>query len=262
VTNYDEDYTARAARRARVRAQIRGHHDEDLIDPIDYNLSLKEYFAAKQAVDLIEPVERNQTPRWFGSLWERSTSKNSRPSVREVCRMDVEVALGEIGFALYIANFSAYGKTKADKIKARQIASALRRVSDLVRDFNKSKGDFPLKGFPFAEPTRWKQVFDKMLEASSKKNPQLNALKKRFAVADAYQLLQNYGPTRPREGQNLPGRITATKGSKFCRLAAILYGEPKKDLSHQCKAHIRVPKITAAEYIEQRQVRILFGRRR
>jgi hypothetical protein len=269
VTNYDEDYKARAARRARVRAGTPGRaieesdqpagaarvtdHEKDLIDPIDYRLSLKEYKAAEQAVDLIVPVERNKTPRWFGSLWGRATSNNSRPSVREVCRMDVEVALGEIGFALYIANFSRWGKTKADKRKASQIARALQHVSNLVREFNNMKGDFPLKAFPFAELTKWKQVFDKMAELSSKKNTQLNALKKRLAVAEAYQLLKKYGPARHRRGHDLPS-ITATKGGKFCRLAALLYGKPKTDLTNQCKAYIRVRTSSAAEYIEQRRV--------
>jgi hypothetical protein len=154
--------------------------DEDIIDPIEYPaaLSREQDKAALQAVKLIEPVERNQAPRRYGSLWGSrvshnsrhsaralwgsAISDNSRHSARDVCRMDVEDSLRDIGVALFIENFYAFGRTKADKGSARRIASALRHVSDLVRDFNKSKGDFPLKGFPFAELTKWKQVFDKM----------------------------------------------------------------------------------------------------
>jgi hypothetical protein len=248
VTNYDESYAARAARRARAGAGTRGYHDEDLIDPIDYRPPFEEFeAAAKRAVDLIEPIDRNQTPRFLGR-------DGATHSVRYVCCWDVASALYDIGVALYIEDFYAYGKTKADKREARRIASALRRVSDRVRDFNKSKGDFPLNGFPFAELTKWKQVFDKMAEASSKKNTRLNALKKRLAVGEAYELLKNYGPTRRRDGRDLPGRITATKGGKFCRLAALLYGKPETDLTNQCKAYIRAPTGTAAEYTEQTRV--------
>jgi hypothetical protein len=63
--------------------------------------------------------------------------------------MDIEDALTDIGFALFIENFYAFGRTKADKRRARQIAKALRRVEDLVRGFNKP--NFPLVGFPFDE---------------------------------------------------------------------------------------------------------------
>jgi hypothetical protein len=234
--------------------------DEDIIDPIDYptTLSLKQYKAAQRAVDLIEPVERNQTPRRYGSLWRGTISDNSRHSVealwgsaisdnsrhstRDVCRTDVEDSLWDISFALFIENFYAFGRTKADKGQARQIAKALRRVDDLVRGFNKP--NFPLVGFPFDELRKWKHVFAKMGEKPSEESTRLNALKKRLAVAEAYQLLQKYGSKR----------VTATKGGKFCRLTALLYGDPEADLINQCKAHIRAPTSTAAEHTEQARV--------
>jgi hypothetical protein len=218
--------------------------DEDIIDPIDYptTLSIKHYKAARQAVDLIEPVERNQTPRSYGSLWGSTISDNSRHSARHVCRMDVEDALRDISFALFIENFYAFGGTKADTGRARQIAKALRRVDNLVRGFNKP--NFPLKGFPFDELTKWKQVFAKMEKKPSEEATRLNALKKRLAVAEAYQLLQKYGSER----------VTATKGGKFCKLAALLYGDPEVDLINQCKAYIRTPTSTAAQYTEQTRV--------
>jgi hypothetical protein len=243
VTKHDED--SRAVRGARARAKTRGYHDEDLIDPIDYRPPFEEFEAtAKRAADLIEPIDRNQTPRFLG--WD-----GARHSVRYVCCWDVASALCDIGFALYIEDFYAYGNTKADKTKARQIVKALRRVEVLVRGFQKP--NFPLRGFPFAELAKWKQVFAKTAVPSSKKNTRLNALKKRLAVAEAYQLLKDYGPARRRRGRDLPS-ITATKGGKFCSLAALLYGEPKTDLTNQCKAYIRVPTSSAAEYIEQRRV--------
>jgi hypothetical protein len=162
--------------------------------------------------------------------------------VWDVCRIDVEDALTDIGVALFIENFYAFGRTKADKGRARQIAKALRRVDDLVRGFNKP--NFPLVGFPFDELRKWKQVFAKMEEKPSEESPRLNALKKRLAVAGAYQLLQKYGSKR----------VTATKGGKFCRLAALLYGDPEADLINQCRAYIRTPTSTAAQYTEQTRV--------
>jgi hypothetical protein len=218
--------------------------DEDIIDPIDYptTLSLKQYKAARQAVDLIEPVERNQTPRRYGLLWGSAISDNSRHSARDVCRMDVEDALTDIGFALFIENFYVFGRTKADKGRARQIVKALRRVDDAVRDFDKPK--FPFVGFPFDELRRWKRIFAKMEETPSEEITRLNALKKRLAVAEAYKLLEKYGSKR----------VTATKGGKFCGLAALLYGDPKADLINQCKAYIRTPTSTAGQYTEQTRV--------
>jgi hypothetical protein len=83
------------------------------------------------------------------------------------------------------------------------------------------------------------------VEAGLRQNgTRLNALKKRLAVAEAYQLLQKYGSKR----------VTATKGSKFCRVAALLYGDPEADLINQCKAYVRDPTSTAAEYTEQTRV--------
>jgi hypothetical protein len=136
-----------------------------------------------------------------------------------------EDALRNIEFALFIEQFYAFGRTKEDKGKARKIAKALRRVDDYVRGFNKP--NFPLVGFPFKELRKWKQVFTKMGETPSGKIRQLNALRKRLAAAEAYQLLRKYGLKR----------IEATKGGKFCRLAALLYGDPQADLINQCKAY-------------------------
>jgi hypothetical protein len=154
------------------------------------------------------------------------------------CRGCVE----DISFALLIENFYAFGRTKADKMKARHIAKALRRVDDLVSGFQKPK--LYLAGFPFEELRKWKRVFAKMEVIPSGKITRLNALKKRLAVAEAYQLLQKYSSER----------IRAVKGSKFCKLAALLYGHPEVDLINQCKAYIRAPTSTAAKYTEQTRV--------
>jgi hypothetical protein len=218
--------------------------DEDIIEPIDYPMTLrpKQYKAARQAVDLIEPVERNQTPKIHALNYEITILASGTRSARDACRMDVEAALWDIGLALYIEDFYSFGVTKADKGKARQIARALRRVDDLVRDFNKR--DFPLNRFPFDELTKWKKVFTKMAGTPSRKTTRQNALKKRLAVAEAYQLLKKYGSER----------VTATKSGKFCRLAALLYGDPKADLINQCRAYKRAPTRTAAEYTEQTRV--------
>jgi hypothetical protein len=37
-------------------------------------------------------------------------------------------------------------------------------------------------------------------------------------------------------------KISAAKGSKFCQLAALLYGDPKADLQYQCRKVLRSAK--------------------
>jgi hypothetical protein len=238
----DDAFILELARVRNQSANERAMTDDEkgIFDPIDYPATLpdKQYKAVRRAVDLIQPVMRNP-PRHYGSLWASPISDNyAKDSARDICRMDAEDALRDIGFALFVENFRAFSRTKADKRRARQIAKALRRVDDLVRSFNNP--DFPLVGFPFDEVRKWKRVFTEMAMTPSKGTTRLNALKKRLAVAEAYQLLQKYESKR----------VTATKRGKFCRLATLLYGA-EADLINQCKAYIRARTPTAAAYIER-----------
>jgi hypothetical protein len=213
---------------ARVRnrsANERAMTDDEkgIIDPVEYPFALpdREYELADDAVELINPIEQE----------------------RYECRCGVEDAFKEIGYALYLERFCATTSTKSQKKAAKQLASALRRIEiALPQLFNDP--DFPVRGFPKPELLKWKPILTKIGYSRSQKRPQMNALKKRLAVAEAHRLLQKYSSTR----------ITATKGGKFWSLAALLYGDPEADLLNQCKAYIGAPTPTAADYTEQTRI--------
>jgi len=210
--------------------------DEGIINPIDYpnTLSLEQYKAAQQAGDLIEPVERNQTPRIHGiHLWRGMLSH----SVRDACRIDVEAALWDIGYALFIENFYAYGRTSAT---ATRFFSAFGRVIF----FDGASAILAKTFFHFVSSSKGKPTKGKlgMLKPRTKSSTRRSAL----AIWRAFLLsaLRKYGSER----------VTATKGGKFRRLAALLYGDLQGDLINQCKAYIRAPTSTAVEYTEQARV--------
>jgi hypothetical protein len=199
---------------ARVRnrsadGRIMPDDEKGIIDPIDVPSTepLHQYKLVRRAVELIEPVEQERD---------------------EWCRLDVERAFSDNRFALYLEDFYAFAKTKSQKKAARQLVSALRRVEiALPKLFNDHR--FPPQGFPSHELKKWRSNFTKIAKTPSGKLTRIGAKRKRLAVAEAYKLLQKHSLTR----------ITATKGSKFCQLAALLYGDRKADLTNQCKAHIR-----------------------
>jgi hypothetical protein len=175
--------------------------EKGIIDPIEYSgtLSLHQYELAGHAVELIAPEEHE----------------------RYECSSDVEYAFSSIGYALYRERFRALFRTKPQKEKTKQLMRALRRVDDLIRDFNKT--DFPLKGFPLDELRKWRSIFENIAKTPSGNITRMNAERKRLAIAEAYKLLERYG--KP---------IMGGRGSKFCKLSALLYGYPGADLSNQC----------------------------
>jgi hypothetical protein len=197
--------------------------EKGIIDPVEYpsTLTLQQYELADRAVELIKPIEQE----------------------RYECCCDVEDAFREIGYALYLERFYATTRTKSQKKAAKQLASALRRIEiALPKLFNDP--DFPVRGFPKPELRKWKPILERIGYFPSGKRRQMNAMRKRLAVAEAYQLLLKYGSTR----------VTATKRGKFCTLAALLFGDRKTDLINQCKACIRAPTPTAADYTEQTRI--------
>ena len=70
-----------------------------------------------------------------------------------------------------------------------------------------------------------KTTFEQDVHAKPKEPFKYVVHRKWFAARVAYQLMHDHG---------LP--INAERKGKFCKLAAILYGEPKADLYHQCGA--------------------------
>jgi hypothetical protein len=198
---------------ARVRnrsADGRTMRDDEkgIIDPIDVPSTepLNQYKLVRRAVELIGPVkqERDDRRRW-----------------------DVERAFSDNRFALYLEDFKAFARTKSQKKAARQLVSALRRVEiALPKLFDDHR--FPPRGFPSHELKKWQSIFTKIAKTPSGTLTRVGAKRKHLAVAEACKLLKRYDK-----------RITATTRSKFCQLAALLYGDPEANLTNQCKAHVR-----------------------
>jgi hypothetical protein len=144
---------------------------------------------------------------------------------RRDCRSDVERADVNIRLAILQGYHASVRRTKEAKKAAHRLATALRNVEGRYSDILKH---FPVRGFPRQELWKFRLGFERMANTPSGKLPRAGAEEKRLAVAAAHNLMRKYG-----------ARITATQGSKFCRLAALMYRKPTADLHTQCKAHIR-----------------------
>jgi hypothetical protein len=148
---------------------------------------------------------------------------------RDACRYDVETALIEIKFIIGQLRANSYPRTKLAKLAARRLVRALRHVETVLKDKNL---DFSIKKFfPRTELLKWAVRCKGLVETPSGKLKRTNAEAKRLAVREANSLMRDYGE---------PGAARdTTKGSTFCRLAALLYGDPKADLHNQCRAALR-----------------------
>jgi hypothetical protein len=186
-------------------------YSEEEIEAIDAQgkeATRKKYAVpTRRAIELIKPKERE----------------------RDACRYDVETTLASIDYfnskRLVDSNF----KTKRAKKAAERLASALRRVDTALKD--KNLDFFLMRHFPFSRD----QVLDWISRCefawkfpSGKKGIQLKAEKKQIAVSEAHSLMKQYG-----------AHIKTAKGSDFCRLAALLFGELEADLHNQCRAALR-----------------------
>ena len=144
---------------------------------------------------------------------------------RDACRYDVEEALIEID-RIGLDSAVSRPRTKAAKKAAGRLAGALERVEVVLKD--RGLDTYIRICFPKAELSRWKLKCQELAKTTSGKLVRTNARKKRLAVGEASWLMDRYG-----------GRAVATKGSDFCRLAALLYGDAKADLTNQCRAYLR-----------------------
>jgi hypothetical protein len=119
-------------------------------------------------------------------------------------------------------------RSKLSRTAARRIVVALRRVLHLL---NSRHLDVSLRFFPRAEIHKWKIHCEELAKANARKFPREKAEGKRLAAAAAYELLYFYQSREVAED--------ASDGSRFCKLAALLYGEPTANLKNQCRAEIR-----------------------
>ena len=125
------------------------------------------------------------------------------------------------------------GKTKQGKQAAGKVARALRVMRIALKD---DKLDVALKAYltmniSLKTLQALERLCERLSRASSGKLPRKVAGKKRLAVTEALTLMEKYCTS---EANN------ATKGSNFCKLAAVLYGEPDADLHNQCATALRI----------------------
>lgn len=154
-----------------------------------------------------------------------------KPEVQwqDACRDDVEMALIDIELTDGQLRANTHRQTKPAKLAARRLANALRRVEAVLKhgDLDITIGLF----FPRDELIRWTKHCDELVKTPSGKLKRKSAEAKRLAVSEAHLLMRRYGP--PDAAKN------TRKGSRFCRLASCLYGQPKADLHNQCRAALR-----------------------
>jgi hypothetical protein len=148
------------------------------------------------------------------------------PSIdlRAACCYDVETAMIELE---YFTN-QLPGRIKPAKLAADDLAKALRRVEVAMKNKNL---DYEVQlFFPLSEVLKWKSKCEALAKTPPKRHRQKGAQEKKLAISAAYGLMIKYATLRERED--------TAEGSRFCKLAALLYGKPDVDLHLQCKAAV------------------------
>lgn len=131
----------------------------------------------------------------------------------------------DMRFIRRLKNWKASGKygvrTKTQKEAAQKLEVALKRLQDAIEN-----PDLPIDLRPQRfDKTDLDFLRNRALEvAYSDMVPDASSPAKRFAAEAAAKLLS---------AQGLP--VRATRRGPFCRLAAILYGDPSADLFHHCR---------------------------
>src|SRR5262249_36510496 len=85
---------------------------------------------------------------------------------------------------------------------------------------------FP-RDFPPEKISDWIRQCDKLAKTPSGQ-PKKSSDPKLRAAKEALYLMHKYG-----------AHVATTKGSNFCRLAAILYGDEKADMQHWCRRALK-----------------------
>jgi hypothetical protein len=155
----------------------------------------------------------------------------------DACRDDIELAIFDAWFPLHALHAVDHPRTKPAKTAARRLARALRRVEVVLKD---KTLDFPIEitaSFPRDELLKWGLRCENLAKTPSGRLIRRKAEAKRLAVSEAHSLMSRHGTLDD-----------ATKGSRFCRLASLLYettkadGWPDADLANQCRAFLRSKK--------------------
>jgi hypothetical protein len=149
------------------------------------------------------------------------------------CKGDVEYTLN----VLDVTQTNIEFRSKSSKRAAEQFHGALRKVRNIARklpanlrfamfgDWADARHKFYNGDLNFARAiTRLMESSDRYAREPSGKLAR-SAYKRQLAAEEALWLLRKYGVD-----------VVTTKGGAFCTLAALLYGKPRADLQHQCRA--------------------------
>ena len=154
-----------------------------------------------RAVDLIGPVQ----------------------SDRSACCAAIWDGLDEIGLQAGYDSLSDYRKTSISKRAARRVASHLRAAGDIA----KSEDLDPMAqlAFPDKAVDAAIRFYSALAYGQVKGRGTRHEPLKTLAAKLAYRLLCSFTSSQP----------TTTKSSAFCRLAALLSGEPDADRTYICR---------------------------
>ena len=175
------------------------------------------------------------------------------PARRAECEAKVRAAFAMVSNNPFARMF--HGNTKRAKLQAGRLSAVIRRLRatlghpDLDKHLRSFFPDMDVPGIlakdfartvPLRSPDDWLQWhetgrwLDEWLEraeaAQSKKGKtiRLNATKKKQASLHAVHLLKVFKK-----------EISTARGSRLCRLAALLYGQPRANLQKQCREVLR-----------------------
>jgi hypothetical protein len=148
---------------------------------------------------------------------------------QDACREDVEMAIVELDLDVHQLRSDFHLRTKPAKRAAKRLALALRRVEVVLKDQNHDASVYMF--FPRTELLKWTARCEEIAETPSGKTKRKIAEAKRLAVSKARGLLFKHGASDAADD--------ATRGSRFCRLAALLYGDPNIELHNQCRVLLR-----------------------
>ena len=176
------------------------------------------------------PEEINQDAIAIDKLVRRAVALiKPKANRRDACRLDVEGALIEIEFMDAQLRSGNNNRTKLTKQATRRLARALRHLETVLKDKNL---DVRVQlFFPRTELSKWTAHRKDLVNTPSGKLKRAKAVKKRHAIGEAHLLMLNYAG--PNAAKN------TSRGSTFCRLAAVLFGKPAEELHNQCKEALR-----------------------
>jgi hypothetical protein len=163
--------------------------------------------------------------RWGKEI--RAALKVIKPkaSLRDDCIAEIADSLNSIGIELANLGALTVNMTKKGKAAASKVAAALRRLQTTL---NNPDLDMQFEFFPHSEIDKWLGVCDE-IAATPTREARSTDPKHLLAAREALFLLSYYAPDRDKA-------IATTKGGRFCKLAAVLAGEPDADLHHACRA--------------------------